>query len=155
MTISFNSVKQAIKRHLSIIGKRMYDKDGKNMFSNITVSTAEDPIFEQYIAAGAQNVETALRPLLTSYLYTQSGITIELTNTRGADDFDSRCMELIMTYITLFSVGEYLGMAHSDFARKYVTDSESAMTSLQMYAFHKEAPNKSLSSYTDITGEIN
>jgi len=140
MTITFTTIKQAIKRHLSIIGKRLYDKEGKNLFSNITVSSAEDPIFEQYIAAGAQNVEALLRQLLTSYSITASSITMTLTNTRGMADFDTRSGDMITTYITLFSVGEYLGMAHPELAAKYQTDATNAMQSLLAYAFHKEPP---------------
>lgn len=154
MTIAFNNIKAAVKRHLSIIGKRMYSKDGKNMFSDITVSSAEDPIFEQYITAGAQNVEALLRQLVTSYTTTSNAITISLTNTRGSEDFDTRCGELITTYITLFTIGEYLAMAHPELAEKYRVDAANAIMSLQIYAFHKNPPSQDRHSYSDVTGTI-
>ena len=140
MTLEFKTLKDAIKRHLSIIGKRMYTNDGKNIFSQITVSSAEDPIFDQYIAAAAQNVEAMLRQLVTTYTSNKTSITIELTNTRGTEDFDTRCGELITTYITLFSVGEYLAMTHPELADKYTRDSNNAMQSLVAYAYHKNPP---------------
>ncbi|MBR1448818.1 MAG: hypothetical protein IJ588_08770 [Prevotella sp.] len=152
MTIDFTTTRQAIKRHLSIIGKRLYDKDGKNLFSNITTSTAEDPIFEQYMAAGAQNVEALLRPLVTAYSTDTQAITISLANTRGTGDFDARCGEMINTYITLFSVGEYLMATHPELAEKYRADAANALLSVQLYAFHKDAPQASASSYNDING---
>ena len=40
MTITVATVISAIKRHLSIIGKRLYSKDGKNMFSDVTLSSS-------------------------------------------------------------------------------------------------------------------
>jgi hypothetical protein len=155
MTISFNTLKQAIKRHLSIIGKRMYDKEGKNLFTNITVSTAEDPIFEQYITAGAQNIESMLRQLVTSYSVTSSTITIVLKNTRGTSDFDTRCGEMITTYITLFAVGEYLAMVHPELAEKYREDMSGAIQSILQYAYYKEPPSQASIGYDDINGTTN
>ena len=141
MIISFSDIKSAIKRHLSIIGKRMYTKDGQNMFSNITVSTIEDPIFDQYIASAAQNVEALLRQLVTSYsVNPNTSITIELRNTRGTADFETRCGDLIKTYVTLYSAGEYLGMTHPELSEKYQRDAASAIQSLLAYAYHKNPP---------------
>ena len=141
MTITFSTIKAAIKRHLSIIGKRTFTKDGQNQFSQITVSTAEDPIFEQYIVSGAQNVEAALRQLLVQYTATvPQSIEIVLRNTRGTTDFDTRCGDMISTYITLFSVGEYLAMTHPEMAQKYQADADGSMQSLMAYAYHKEPP---------------
>lgn len=140
MTLSFTTLKSAIKRHLSIIGKRLHDKDGQNIFSQITVSSAEDPIFDQYISAAAQNVEAMLRQLVTDYSTTTTSVTMELTNTRGTDDFDTRCQEFITTYITLFSVGEYLAMTHQELAEKYRVDAANAIQSLMAYAYHKNPP---------------
>lgn len=148
MTVSFATIKSAVKRHLSIIGKRLYDKEGKNLFSNITVSSAEDPIFDQYISAGAQNIESLFRQLVT--LYNVNGttdITIVLENNRGVSEFDNRCADLITTYITLFTVGEYLSMTHPDLAEKYSRDAANAIQSLMAYAFYKEPPTGNGGSY--------
>jgi hypothetical protein len=67
MTITISTVISAIKRHLSIIGKRLYNKEGKNMFSDITLSSAEDTqILTQYITTSAQNVEALLKQFITA-----------------------------------------------------------------------------------------
>ena len=141
MTINFATTKAAIKRHLSIIGKRIYTKEGTNLFSNITVSSVEDAIFEQYIQAAAQNVEAMLRQLVTFYSVI-SGTQIEITleNKRGDVNFDTRCGELINSYVVLFSVGEYLSMTHPELAAKYAKDAEGAIHALFSYAFYKGGP---------------
>lgn len=118
----------------------MYSKDGKNIFSQITVSSAEDPIFEQYITSAAQNIEAALRQLVTEYAPSATSIVMTFTNTRGSDDFDKRCGELANTYITFFSVGEYLAMVHPELAEKYYRDADNAIQSLIAYAYHKNPP---------------
>lgn len=152
MTITFSTLKSAIKRHLSVIGKRLYTKEGRNMFSDITVSTAEDPIFEQYISAAAQNVESLLRELVTSFSVASSQVSLTLANTRESSDFDARCQELVTTYLTLFTVGEYLAMVHPELAEKYRQDSVQSIQSLLAYAFYKKPPTSPSYSYVNVTG---
>lgn len=140
MTLSFSTLKLAVKRHLSVIGKRTYSKDGQNQFSQITVSTAEDPIFEQYLAAAAQQVEALLRQLVSTFSLTSTGFTLTLHNTRGTADFEARSEELVTTFCVLYTVGEYLAMTRPDMAQKYQSDATGAMQSLLSYAFYKEPP---------------
>lgn len=142
MTITVSSIISDIKRHLSIIGKRLYDKEGKNMFSNITTSTAEEPIFEQYISAAVKEVDSALLPIIVSHEITATNIVYELENTRGkyGDDFESHCEGYIKSFIVLYVVGRFLAMTHPDMAEKYTVDSSNAIMSLVQYAFYKEPP---------------
>lgn len=152
MTISFNTLKSLVKRHLSVIGKRLYDKEGKNLFSNITTSSAEDPIFDQYLAAAVQAVETVLHQFITSWTDNTTSVTMTLVNTRGDSDFEARTQKFIESYMVLFTVGEYLAMTHPDIAQKYRIDVEGTMQSLVQYVFYKKPPTKSASGYADING---
>ena len=142
MTITISNLISAIKRHLSIIGKRLYNKDGKNMFSDITLSSAEDTqILTQYINASAQDIEAALKQLITSTVYDGSAIVMNITNTRGDSDFSTRVQNMAESYITLNTAGEYLSMVHPDIAQKYQRDAQQRMESLVAYVFYKKAPS--------------
>ena len=155
ITITVSNVISAIKRHLAIIGKRLYSKEGKNLFSDITLSSAEDTnILTQYINTSAQDVEAALKQFVTSSTY---GATISMTidNTRGDADFQTRVQDLIESYVRLNSIGEYLAMVHPDLAQKYYADARQRMESLMMYVIYKKAPTPSQSSYNDINGTSN
>lgn len=133
----------------------MYSKDGTNLFSNITLSSAEESLLNQYIITAAQNVEAALRTLVTSYSVTpNTSITITITNTRGNSDFDARCGEMINSYSALFATGRYLGKTHPDLAGDFNTDAEMAMQALLLYAFFKKTPTQSGTSYNQINGAI-
>ena len=152
MTLTVSTLIAAIKRHLSVIGKRLYSKDGKNMFSDITLSSAEDTqILTQYINASAQNVEAALKKFITAATY---GTTINMTiaNTRGDADFQQRVTDLIQSYVVLNIVGEYLSMVHPDLAQKYYKDANERMESLVVYVIYKNPPTPSTHSYADVTG---
>jgi hypothetical protein len=140
MTITVATVISAIKRHLSIIGKRLYSKDGKNMFSDITLSSAEDTqILTQYINASAQNVEAVLKQFITASTYGAT-ISLTITNTRGDSDFETRTQDLAESYITLNSTGEYLSMVHPDIAQKYQRDAKQKIEDLVSYVFYKKTP---------------
>lgn len=154
MTFTVLTLISAIKRHLSIIGKRLYSKDGKNMFSDITLSSAEDTqILTQYINASAQDIEAVLKQFITGSDYGNT-ISITIHNTRGDSDFEARTKDLAESYITLNSVGEYLSMMHPDLAEKYYADARQRMQSLVAYVFYKNAPTSSGSSYNSINGTI-
>lgn len=144
MTLSATTIISAIKRHLSIIGKRLYNKEGKNMFSDITLSSAEDQqILKQYISASAQDVEAVLKQFITGTTYNDSTITINIRNTRGDSDFETRTQDLATSYVTLNSVGEYLSMVHPDIAQKYQRDAQQRMEMLIAYVFYKKPPTNS------------
>lgn len=144
MTITVATVISAIKRHLSIIGKRLYSKEGKNMFSDITLSSAEDTqILTQYITAAAQDVEAVLKQFITATVVTGSpatSIAMTITNTRGDSDFETRVKDLSESYITLNAVGEYLSMLHPDLAQKYYRDAKQRIEMLVSYVYHKNPP---------------
>lgn len=157
MTFTVATLISAVKRHLSIIGKRLYTKDGKNLFSDITLSSAEDTqILTQYIYASAQDVESALKQFVTASSYdgTLGNITITIANTRGDSDFQTRTTDLTQSYIILNSVGEYLSMVHPDLSQKYQGDARQRMESLVLYVNYKNPPTESASSYSDIHGTI-
>ena len=124
------------------------------MFSNATVSSDERPILDQYIKEAAQTVESALRQLVTAFVINSSDITLNLTNTRGTQDFDARCKEMVASFIVSYTLSEFLGMTHQDIARKYQGESQVNMESLINYAFYKEPPTKTSYAYSDVTGTI-
>ena len=135
-TISLANIDSDIKRHLSIIGKRLYDKEGKNLFSNITVSSAEPGIFTQYIAAAAQNIAGALSPFVTSY----NDTTITLTGSRFNTELEKALQNAGKSYAILFTVGEYLAMTHPELAEKYYRDALGMMNTIVATAYKKKSP---------------
>jgi hypothetical protein len=140
MTLTVSTIISAIKRHLSIIGKRLYNKDGKNMFSDITLSSAEDTqILTQYILAAAQDVEAVLKQLITASTYGET-ISMTIQNTRGDSDFETRTKDFVESYVTLTAVGEYLSMMHPDIAQKYQRDAQQRLEMLIAYVFYKKPP---------------
>ena len=137
-TISLAGVSNSIQRHLSIIGKRLYNKEGKNLFSNITVSSNETSIFSDYISAAAQNIAAALAQFVTSYNNTNQQIIID--NARWNSHVAAAVRDACVSYATLFSVGEFLAMTHPELAEKYYRDAQGMMNTIISSAYHKNPP---------------
>ena len=135
--IDLSGVSAEIKKHLSIIGKRLYDKDGKNLFSNITVSSAEDGIFTHYISAAAQNIAGAIAQFVTSY----SDTSITVNDARWDSHVATALSKAAQSYALLFSVGEYLAMTHPELAEKYYRDAQGMMNTIIATAYHKDPPS--------------
>lgn len=145
MTLTISTLISAIKRHLSVIGKRLYDKEGKNLFSNVTLSSAEDTeILTQYINSSAQNIEALLKQFVTASSYGTT-ISMTITNTRGDSDFDTRTTNLSESYIIQNTVAEYLAMVNPDYAQKYYADAKTRMEALATYVFYKNPPKEAAS----------
>jgi hypothetical protein len=141
-TISLAGVPAKIKRHLSVIGKRLYTKEGKNLFSDITLSTAEQPttgnagILDHYIAAAAQNIAGALAQFVTSY----SDTSVTVNGTRWDTQVAASVQNACESYALFFSVGEYLAMTHPELAEKYYRDAQGMMNTVITTAYHKNPP---------------
>ena len=141
VTISLTSLKAEVKKHLSVIGKRTYTKDGHNMFSNITVSTAEDPIIDNYLVIASQAVYSLIHPFVTAWSITGSNLSATLSNTRNDADFESKAKDYIESFMVLSATGDYLAMTHPDIAQKYKADTTGAMQVLLTYVFYKKPIN--------------
>ena len=153
MSLSTSELIAAVKRHLSTIGKRARDKEGKNIFSDITLSSAEDTqLLTQYIKAAIHDIEALLKPLITSTTEQGGAFTITITNTRGDQDFQSRVEDMQKSFIILSVTASYFSMLHPEYAEKYHNEAQQAMTALIKYAFHKDAPASVGYSYGDKRG---
>lgn len=146
--IDFSSLKPDIKRHLSVIGKRAKDGEGKNIFSDITTSTAEDPIFDRYVSEAVQNLAGALNIFVTDYTETSLTIDAERWNDELIDALEKACL----SYATLYSVYQYLSMTRPDMSEKYAAEVVGKLDNVITLAYHKEQPNQSESSYADVGG---
>lgn len=135
-TISLSGVDSKIKRHLSVIGKRLYNKEGKNLFSDITLSSESQGILTHYIDAAAQNIAGALSQFVTSY----SNSSITVVDGRWDTNMATAVQNACQSYALLFAVGEYLAMTHPDLAQKYQRDAQGMMNTIITTAYYKKPP---------------
>lgn len=157
MTLTISELIAAVKRHLSIIGKRLYTKEGKNLFADITLSSAEDKqILTQYITASVEDVEAVLKQFITECTQTDGSFSITIENTRGDSDFETRTQKMVESYAVLNTTGEYLSMVYPELAEKYYRDAKQRLEGLIGYVYYKKPPvepSQTLS-FTDAVGGV-
>ena len=49
VTVEYSDIKSKVKKRLSIIGKRLSDKQGNILFAGVTLSSAEEDIMKQHL----------------------------------------------------------------------------------------------------------
>lgn len=149
-TIDLSTLKPDIKRHLSVIGKRAVDATGKNIFSDITVSTAEDPIFDKYTAEAIQHIAGLLGAFVK--IYTSTSLTIDAE--RWKPGLLDALQDAIKDFTVIYVVCEYLKMTRPDIAEKYNSEVALKTNNIVTLAYYKDKPAQSASSYSDVKGAV-
>lgn len=131
-----------VRRNLAIIGKRARRNDGESMYSDITASDAETPIFYDLLMFGAENIVSELSEMASGYVEqddvvttgsgadavtTEPYIKFDLYSDRwsfGADadpDMDvTKALEgMISNYLYNFCLARYLSEIHPSTGDKY------------------------------------
>lgn len=123
ISVAFSSLHSEVQRHLSVIGKRQYNKEGVNEFSQITVSSAEKDIFNLYMQSAAQQVVANIEQFVSAYTETESSVTFNVTNTRWEKTptpvFTQSFVTSFKKYLVFYTVSEYLAMNFPELAKKY------------------------------------
>lgn len=70
ISVTLDSVKDKVTKHLAVIGKRAKDVQGKSMFSDLTVSSNEKDVFDDIIKSGAETIVNELAPFCGEYVFT-------------------------------------------------------------------------------------
>lgn len=144
INVTFANLYPDIQRHLSLIGKRLHNKNGENMFSAVTLSSAEKDIMAQYMQQGAENVVAAIQQFVSNYIETTTGVTFHVTNTRWNDiqapNFYPAFIKAFNSYLINYTLSEYLSMNFPELAKKYIQAALNFLTALIHLVFFKAPP---------------
>lgn len=144
INVTFANLYPDIQRHLSIIGKRLHNTKGENMFSAVTLSSAEKDIMAQYMQQGAENVVAAIQQFVSSYNETATSVAFYVTNTRWNDpntpSFYPAFIKAFNSYLINYTLSEYLSMNFPELAKKYIQAALNFLTALIHLVFFKAPP---------------
>lgn len=116
-----------IRRNLAIIGKRARRTNGESMYSDITASNNEEPLYDDLLMFGAQTVVSNLSDLCTAYVETDTDSTVNgvvaftLISARinSSDSIQNILKGLIEDYLYNFVLARYLSEIHPSTGDKY------------------------------------
>lgn len=159
-----------IKQHLAIVGKRAKTVDGKPMFSDISSSTNEDPVFAEMIEAGAHNLMATLRDMAIWFSHIRNpnrvsvGLKFKLSSNRWVYDTEEvveALQDSLIQYLYNYALAQYLTDIHPStgakypplYGQTYIEHCAVIINTIRELAFLKRAPIDREKSYADIKAE--
>lgn len=154
VTIDWSHVKDAVKKHLSIIGKRQKNQDGSTAFAGVTLSSAEEELIKQYVSAAVETFVGEMAQLVTYY---DNGdfLTFMIENTRWAGSENGITVPFegnLMGYVIAYVAYNVMGMNYPDLAKKYESDMTNHLNAAIKLVFAKTKPTSSGKRLSEMVG---
>lgn len=154
VTIDWSHVKDAVKKHLSIIGKRQKNQDGSTAFAGVTLSSAEEELIKQYVSAAVETFVGEMAQLVTYY---DNGdfLTFMIENTRWAGSENGITVPFegnLMGYVIAYVAYNVMGMNYPDLAKKYESDMTNHLNAAIKLVFAKTKPTSSGKRLAEMVG---
>lgn len=154
ITIGYADIKSKVKKHFSIIGKRLSDKQGNILFTGVTLSSTEEDILKQYVKDAAETFVGNFAPLIAGYTDNTDDVTFTYQRNRVSEGKANAFCSLFKSYVVDYVAYSVLSMTYADSARKYADDMTNHMVSALKLIFQKDAPTSGSKTMEDMTGEV-
>ena len=154
ITIGYADIKSKVKKHFSIIGKRLSDKQGNILFTGVTLSSTEEDILKQYVKDAAETFVSSFSPLIAGYTDNTDDVTFTYQRNRVSEGKASAFCSLFKSYVVDYVAYSVLSMTYADSARKYADDMTNHVNSALKLIFQKDAPTSGSKTMEDMTGEV-
>ena len=154
ITIGYADIKSKVKKHFSIIGKRLSDKQVNILFTGVTLSSTEEDILKQYVKDAAETFVSSFSPLIAGYTDNTDDVTFTYQRNRVSEGKANAFCSLFKSYAVDYVAYSVLSMTYADSARKYADDMTNHVVSALKLIFQKDAPTSGSKTMEDMTGEV-
>ncbi len=154
ITIGYADIKSKVKKHFSIIGKRLSDKQGNILFTGVTLSSTEEDILKQYVKDAAETFVGNFAPLIAGYTDNTDDVAFTYQRNRVSESKANAFCSLFKSYVVDYVAYSVLYMTYADSARKYADDMTNHVSSALKLIFQKDAPTSGSKTMEDMTGEV-
>ena len=154
ITIGYADIKSKVKKHFSIIGKRLSDKQVNILFTGVTLSSTEEDILKQYVKDAAETFVSSFSPLIAGYTDNTDDVTFTYQRNRVSEGKANAFCSLFKSYVVDYVAYSVLSMTYADSARKYADDMTNHVVSALKLIFQKDAPASGSKTIEDMTGEV-
>lgn len=149
ITITYNNLLPKIRKNLSIIGKRTKAQNGSVMFTDITTTSTEDPIFEDLINFACEQIVSDLSDVCTGYVETSEDkveITL-LSDNLKTEDLESVVGGIVKNYAYNFCLWKYLSMNYGAMGETYSQTCALLIQNIKRVCFNRKAEGAGENSY--------
>ena len=150
ITIGYADIKSKVKKHFSIIGKRLSDI----LFTGVTLSSTEEDILKQYVKDAAETFVGNFSPLIAGYTDNTDDVAFTYQLNRVSEGKANAFCSLFKSYVVDYVAYSVLSMTYADSARKYADDMTNHVNSALKLIFQKDAPTSGSKTMEDMTGEV-
>lgn len=154
IAIGYADIKSKVKKHFSIIGKRLSDKQENILFTGVTLSSTEEDILKQYVKDAAETFVGNFSPLIAGYTDNTDDVTFTYQRSRVSESKANAFCSLFKSYVVDYVAYSVLSMTYADSAKKYADDMTNHVNSALKLIFQKDAPASGSKTMEDMTGEI-
>lgn len=154
VTISMESIEGDVTKQVSVIAKRLKDKDGVSLFGSTTLSSVEKMVIRQYIESAVRSFAGEMAPVVKTYFdfLLPASVTFNVTrlNEGHKDAFESCFMGYVRAYTTYM----VLTLSSTEQAKVYSDEADMLLKSAIKLVFNKEAPSAGDKTLKDMTGSM-
>lgn len=152
MTINLNytALQEKVERSLSVIGKRTVDDKGERLFTDITVSSRETEIINDYFRQAVIDLAAELTAFISAG--NDTSITIDFP-TNHSDALDTFVTQSCEAYCVSYALASWFNVTAPRLTEKYTADCTRQIAALHRLIHEKTAPENS-ASYENVTGTV-
>lgn len=137
ITLDFSTLKETVKRSLSIIGKRSVDADGNLLFKDITLGSLEEPILVDFFKEAVIQLKTQTDHFSSST--TDTNITLSFPSNHPANN-DTTIKDAFSAYCVSYALYSWFLIVAPRIAPKYNDDANRHMASVIRLVYYKAPP---------------
>jgi hypothetical protein len=151
ITLDYTALQAKVERSLSVIGKRTVDDKGELLFRDITVSTREKEIINDYFRQAVIDLAAELTAFISASTDTTITIDLPTNHSSALDTFITKSCE---EYCVSYALASWFNVTAPRLTDKYTADCTRQSAALVRIIHDKRAPSSASSSPVDISTTV-
>ena len=135
--LTYSSLREAVERSLSIIGKRSVDDKGNLLYKDITLGTNEKPIIDDYLEQAVIDITAETAAFITGSTGNVITLTFPSNSNEGIFDFIEKACQ---AYCVSFALHAWLSITAPAIAQRYANDCLRQISAIKRMIHEKKPP---------------
>ena len=154
VTISMESIEGDVTKQVSVIAKRLKDKDGVSLFGSTTLSSVEKMVIRQYIESAVRSFAGEMAPVVKTYLDSSLPASVTFNVTRLNEGHKNAFESCFMGSVRAYTAYMVLTLSSTEQAKVYSEEMNMHLKAAIHLVFDKMPPPTSVKTLKDMTGSI-
>ena len=148
------SIEGDVTKQVSVIAKRLKDKDGVSLFVSTTLSSVEKMVIRQYIESAVRSFSGEMAPVVKTYLDSSLPASVTFNVTRLNEGHKNAFESCFIGYVRAYTSYMVLTLSSTEQAKVYSEEMNMHLKAAIQIAFDKMPHPTSVKTLKDMTGSI-